>query len=209
MDPEAAEPRFVRERSEAVRRAFAFAGRAHAGQRRKDDGSPFIGHPIRVAGLLAAEGFDEAVIAAALLHDVVEDSEHEVGDVADRFGADVGGLVAALTEDARIADYEQRKDAHRDQVEAAGELATAIYVADKLANLRDMRALYTEVGERAAARFTAPSLEVRVEAWRRDVEMASQAAPDLTLLESLRNELDGFEADRAARRRESAGTRAG
>jgi (p)ppGpp synthase/HD superfamily hydrolase len=189
VSSEVPEPRFVRERSESVRRALTVAHRAHEGQLRKGDGSPFIGHPIRVAALLEADGFDDPVVAAALLHDVVEE-----------FTAEVGELVDALTEDERIEDYVERKDAHRDQVAAAGERAAAIYVADKLANLRDMRALYAEVGERAAERFTAPSLDVRVEAWRRDCEMASAVAPDLPLVESLRAELDAFEAERNARR---------
>jgi (p)ppGpp synthase/HD superfamily hydrolase len=200
VSSEVPEPRFVRERSESVRRALTVAHRAHEGQLRKGDGSPFIGHPIRVAALLEADGFDDPVVAAALLHDVVEDTELDVGDVVEEFTAEVGELVDALTEDERIEDYVERKDAHRDQVAAAGERAAAIYVADKLANLRDMRALYAEVGERAAERFTAPSLDVRVEAWRRDCEMASAVAPDLPLVESLRAELDAFEAERNARR---------
>jgi (p)ppGpp synthase/HD superfamily hydrolase len=207
VDSDLAEPCFVRERSESLRAAFALARRAHAGQERKGDGTPFIGHPIRVAGLLAGEGFDESVIAAALLHDVVEDSELEVGDIVDRFGAEIGRLVAALTEDERIDDYEERKDAHRDQVAAAGERAAAIYVADKLANLRDMRELYAQIGERAAERFTAPTLDVRVRAWRRDVEMASRVAPGIALLGPLGAELEGFEADRAARREGQTRTR--
>lgn len=204
-----AEPPFVSERCGLARQALDLACRAHAGQERKGDGSPFIGHPMRVASLLEAEGFDQPVIAAALLHDVVEGSQLEVGDIVERFGAEVGELVGALTEDERIADYVERKHAHRDQVAAAGDRAASIYVADKLANLRDMRALYAEVGESAAERFTAPTLDVRVDAWRRDLEMATRVAPDLTLLERLRNELDGFEADRAARRETEAGIRSG
>src|SRR5205814_7907858 len=56
-----------------VRRAYAFAEAAHRGQRRKDDRA-FIAHPVHVARLLAARGYDEEVVAAALLHDVVEDT---------------------------------------------------------------------------------------------------------------------------------------
>jgi guanosine-3',5'-bis(diphosphate) 3'-pyrophosphohydrolase len=208
VDSDLGEPRFVRERPKSLRGAFALARRAHAGQQRKGDGSPFIVHPVRVAELVEAEGFGESVIAAALLHDVVEDSDLEADEVVERFGTEVGRLVAALTEDERIADYEERKDAHRDQVAAAGERAVAIYVADKLANLCDMRALYADIGERAAERFTAPTLDVRIRAWRRDLEMASRVAPDLGLLDSLRAELDGFEADRAARREGGTRTRA-
>lgn len=203
-DQTISEPPFIAERSESLRRAFALARGAHAGESRKGDGSPYISHPVRVAEWLAAEGFDDAVLAAALLHDVAENTELTVGDILERFGTEIGELVAALTEDAEIDDYEQRKDAHRAQVEAAGERATAIYVADKLSNLRDMRALYAELGERAGERFTAPTLDARVLAWRRDVEMAARLDPELTLLAPLRRELEGFEADRAARREAEA-----
>src|SRR5918994_5194831 len=191
------EPDFVH-RSELLSAAFAYARQAHDGQERKGDGSPFITHPVRVPAQLQDYGFDEPVLAAALLHDVVELSDLRIGDVVERFGVEVGELVAALTEDEAIDEYEGRKDAHREQVAAAGERAAAIYVADKLANLSDMRVLYAEVGERAGERFTAPTLDVRVHAWRRDLEMAARVAPDLPLLESFGGELDAFEADRAS-----------
>ena len=61
-----------------MRRAYAFAEAAHRGQRRKDDRA-FIAHPVHVARLLAARGYDEEVVAAALLHDVVEDTAGDAG----------------------------------------------------------------------------------------------------------------------------------
>ena len=64
-------------------RAYAFAEAAHRGQRRKDDRA-FIAHPVRVARLLAARGYDEEVVAAALLHDVVEDTPVTLDEVREQ-----------------------------------------------------------------------------------------------------------------------------
>ena len=191
-----AEPEFLTGAGLA-RHAYELAAEAHAGQERKGDSSPYISHPVEVARLLEAEGnADEELIAATFLHDVVEDTEHSLEDIRERFGAGVGDLVEAMTEDKSIDAYEARKDHHREQVEAAGPRAVRIYAADKLANLRDMRSLYAAVGETAAGRFKAP-LDVRVRLWRGDVEMVERVLPGLEILAALRSELDAFDAERA------------
>jgi (p)ppGpp synthase/HD superfamily hydrolase len=178
-----------------VGRALAVASKAHAGQRRPD-GSPYMGHPLRVCELLARAGFDDATLAAALLHDAVEDSELSVGDVVEGFGLGVGELVAALTEDERIDDWVARKDALREQVAEAGRRGAAIYAADKLANLHDLSELYDERGEEAIELHKAPTLDLRVAAWRADVEMIARVAPRLELLAALREQLEAFERRR-------------
>jgi len=180
--------------------ALATAAEAHAGQQRAD-GSPYLGHPLRVCDLLAEAGAGERMLAAALLHDAVEDSELTVGAVVERFGVEVGELVAALTDDDAIEDWVERKDALRAQVAAAGARAAAIYAADKLANLRELRDLYAEQGEAA--------VDLRIEAWRRDVEMIARTAPGLALLPVLDAELTAFAAARmnAIVSRQEAGAR--
>jgi guanosine-3',5'-bis(diphosphate) 3'-pyrophosphohydrolase len=190
-------PRFIAQ-SELLSRAYGVAAQAHAGQQRKDDGSPFISHPVAVARVLKNADFGDHVIAAALLHDVVEDTELSSGQVAKRFGHEVADLVEALSEDNRIDDYEERKLAHRDRVEEAGSDAIAIYIADKLSNLRGMRAIYGLEGEAIAPRFKTP-IDVRVGLWRGDLEMASRAVPDLPYLDDFRSELEAFDRERAQR----------
>ena len=190
-------PRFA-DRSELVTDAFELAGDAHRGQLRKDDGSPYITHPIAVADLLDDAGFDDDVIAAALLHDVVEDTDMALGEIAERFCERVAELVEALSEDDGISDFEERKREHREQVAEAGRDAIAIYIADKLSNLRDMRRIYAEQGEAIASRFKAP-LDVRAGLWREDLEMAKREAPDLPYLRDFERELDGFARERKAR----------
>lgn len=178
--------------------AHAFAARAHEGQDRKGDGSPYIRHPTEVARLLHREGHDDEVtLAAAFLHDVVEDSETTLGEVERRFGPKVAAIVEAMTEDKSIEEYQERKEHHREQVAAFGPAAIRIYAADKLANLRDMRSLYAAEGEGAAAKFKAP-IDVRVELWRGDLELAERSVPELGLVAELRSELDAFDAERAS-----------
>lgn len=181
-----------------VRAAFEIAAAAHAHQTRKGDGSPYIGHPVRVAAIVRASGMDEAAVAAALLHDVVEDSPITLEELSERFGPRVVELVAAMTEDKATPGYERRKDEHRAQIEAAGHDAVLIYAADKLANLRDMRRVYASVGEQIAARFHS-SLDLRVELWRRDIEMIERIAGTNGHVAELRAELDGFVAERECR----------
>ncbi len=184
-------PEFA-EDSELVRQAYAFASVVHADQRRQG-GAPFIWHPIAVASLVGEAGLDEEEVAAALLHDVVEKSPVDEGEIEARFGPEVRELVDLMTEDDGVADYEARKVAHRALVEAAGPSAAAIYAADKLANVREMRALYERDGERIAPLFKAP-IDTRIGLWVEDAEMVGRVAPDLPYLPDLRAELDSFQA---------------
>jgi (p)ppGpp synthase/HD superfamily hydrolase len=188
-------PAFVAE-SMSLSLAFSAARRAHSDHTRGGHGRPYFEHPIQVAELLRDEGFDEEVCAAGLLHDTVEDSDFTVEDVVRSFGPKVGGLVAALTEDPSIEDWEARKLALRESAQGAGPECAAIYVADKLANLHDWRQVYSEVGERAVEFFKAPTLDARVRAWRADLEMGERASPGLSLNSYLRRELEQFERER-------------
>jgi (p)ppGpp synthase/HD superfamily hydrolase len=180
--------------SEALQRALETAAGAHRDQRRSD-GSPYLSHPLAVCELLAARGAGETLLVAALLHDAVEDSELTVGDVADGFGVQVGELVAALTEDEEIDDWVERKNALRAQVAAAGEGAISIYAADKLANLREMQAIYRVHGEGAIDLHKAPTLDLRVAAWRLDADLAGELGDPRPAAE-LRDELERFERRR-------------
>ncbi|MGA8746961.1 MAG: HD domain-containing protein [Solirubrobacterales bacterium] len=187
----------IAERSELVFDALAAAREAHHGQIRNGSGGmPYIDHPVAVAELLAAHDFPEEVLAAALLHDVVEESETEVGEIRARFGGRVGDLVAALTDPEEIRPYEQRKDAHRSRVKQAGPDALAIYAADKLANLRALRRVYASEGEAVGAELKAP-LEVKLKVWEADLAMLRSEAPELPFLGELADQLTGLRADRA------------
>jgi (p)ppGpp synthase/HD superfamily hydrolase len=201
-EPEEAQiepPPFVLD-SDRLALAFFVARMAHAGHTRGDHGRPYLEHPIQVAELLEEEGYPEPTIAAALLHDVVEDAGLTVGEVVESFGVSVGELVAALTEDPGVADWEERKLALRAEVAGAGPEALAIYVADKLANLQDWRVVYAAVGEHAVDYFKAPTLDARIRIWRGDLELAERDAQGLPLTAQFRDALEAFERQRATSR---------
>ena len=117
----------------AVRLAYQTAERAHAGQLR-DEGTPYIVHPLRVAVSLADEldVYSPTLVCSALLHDVIEDSPTTREDIAAHFGEDVARVVWLLTkfEDVSLADYLAA-------IEAAGETgAPLVKLCDRLDNLR-------------------------------------------------------------------------
>ena len=79
-----------------IRSAYEFAREMHDGQFR-ESGEPYITHPLAVAGILVDLGMDTDAICAALLHDVVEDTDATYDDVKKQFGADVANLVDGVT----------------------------------------------------------------------------------------------------------------
>jgi (p)ppGpp synthase/HD superfamily hydrolase len=184
------------ERSELVRNALETAERAHAGQQRAgSDDLPFIEHPIAVAEQLAALGHDDEVLAAALLHDVVERSEIEVDEIREGFGDRVGDLVAALTEDETIEGYEERKEEHRQRVAKAGADAAAIFAADKLTNVAMLREAYALLGEDVGDELKV-GLDLKIYLWEMDLEMLFDTVPDSPLCKQLSDEMVALWGDR-------------
>jgi (p)ppGpp synthase/HD superfamily hydrolase len=127
------------ERSPLTRDALAFADQRHAGQTRDIDDLPFVTHPVEVACLLHEGGYPDEVVAAGVLHDVIEDTDAERSDLEARFGSRVAELVEAVTDDPSIEDDDERKAALRRQVAAAGECAAVVFAADKVSKAREMR----------------------------------------------------------------------
>ncbi|MEP9351489.1 HD domain-containing protein [Xanthobacter sp. KR7-225] len=121
-------------------RALAFATLRHADQRRKGRrGEPYVNHLAEVALLVseATSGADAALVAAALLHDVVEDQGVTLAEVAATFGADVAHLVAEVTDDKALPPEERKRlqVVHAPALSARGKL---LKLADKVANLRSL-----------------------------------------------------------------------
>ncbi len=184
--------------SPLIEAALSTAAEAHAGQIRNGAGGiPYIEHPKAVAGLLAEHGWTDEVLAAALLHDVIEDSEKTAAELRERFGEPVAGLVVALSDDESIADWRERKTEHRARVQGAGAEALAIYGADKLTNVKALRTAWAEQGEAVAGELKVP-LDDKLEAWEADLEILRARAPELPFLDELGSELSLFRADRAA-----------
>lgn len=186
------------ERSPLVRAAFEKASVAHAGQVRNGSGGlPYIEHPTAVAARLERHGYDEEVVAAALLHDVVEDSETTVDELRREFGARVAELVAALSDDESIDDYRRRKDEHRARVCHFDGDAFAIYGSDKLTNSSTLHLSLEREGDVVRDEFKVP-LELKLEVWEEDAAMLRAEAPELPFLDELDEALSLLRADLAA-----------
>ena len=177
-----------------MRSALEQARRDHDGQIRNGSGGmPYVKHPIAVAAMLEERGYRDEVLAAALLHDVVEDSDTDLDELREKFGEEVAGMVGALTDDESIEEYRQRKAEHRERVAAAGEEALAIYGADKLTNTRTLRDAYAEEGEAVREEFKV-TLELKTEIWEADLALLREKAPELPFLDDLEAELTRLRA---------------
>jgi (p)ppGpp synthase/HD superfamily hydrolase len=123
-----------------TRAALEFALERHAGQVRGDHYAPFVQHPLEVASLLSLAGYDDAVVASGVLHDVLENTYTDVGELEDRFGETVAALVQVVSEDVSITQDQTRKAALRAQVARSPAQAAAIFAADKVSKVRELRA---------------------------------------------------------------------
>jgi guanosine-3',5'-bis(diphosphate) 3'-pyrophosphohydrolase len=125
--------------------AFELAKVVHEGQTRKS-GDAFISHPVGVAHILAELGMDATTIVAAFLHDSVEDTDLELKDLEETFGAEVASIIDGLTKIERIGlrspEQEQAGNLRKMIVAMAGDPRVLIIkLADRLHNMRTLEAL--------------------------------------------------------------------
>lgn len=175
-----------------TRDALDFARQRHAGQIRSSDGAQFIEHPIEVSRLLYEFGAPDHVIAAGVLHDILEKTDVEASELRIRFGPRVSRLVSAVSEDARIRGYVPRKGALRQQVAAAGPEALMVFGADKISKIRELR---HAVQAALASDGTIDQSLVRPRRllhFRRCVGLLEERAGDLPIARQLRLELDAL-----------------
>jgi guanosine-3',5'-bis(diphosphate) 3'-pyrophosphohydrolase len=121
-------------------KAVAFAAEKHKNQRRKDaNATPYINHPIALAKVLKEEGDidDIAVLAAAILHDTIEDTETTADELRARFGDEITGIVLEVTDDKSLPKAE-RKRLQIEHAAHASPKAKLVKLADKICNLRDI-----------------------------------------------------------------------
>jgi len=118
------------------KKAIEFATEAHEGQFRKYTGEPYITHPIAVAEIVKTVTDDKEMIAAAILHDTVEDCDICLNDIRDEFGIVVMALVGQLTDRSRPSDGNRkiRKGMDRDWLSCACDKAKTIKLADLIHN---------------------------------------------------------------------------
>ena len=123
-----------------VDRALAFATIAHGEQKRKYSGEPYIVHPIEVMEIVKTVPHDEAMLAAALLHDVVEDTEVTLAEIHQAFGEDVASLVDDLTDVSKPEDGNRKLRKALDREHSANSSAGAqtVKLADLISNSSDI-----------------------------------------------------------------------
>jgi hypothetical protein len=166
--------------------ALEFAVERHAGQIRAADHAEFVLHPVEVGSILERSNYPDYVVAAGILHDVLEDTDTECGEVEARFGGEVAELVATLSDDPSIGDEERRHEDLRERVRKAGGYASAIFAADKVSKVRELRALL------ASGPPTAET-DAKLRHYRASLEMLEEVMPGSRLVELLRFELEALE----------------
>jgi HD domain-containing protein len=177
--------------------ALRFARACHAGQRREVDHAAFIAHPIEVGLLLRRDGQPDEVIAAGLLHDVLEKTATTSAELQRRFGARILRLVESVSDDPSIGEYTSRKRELRDRVARGDSNTRAIFAADKIAKVRELALL-------PARRLGETKVRAELAHYRASLEMLRRVDGDLPLVDCLDAELNHFLA-RAGSGTQSAG----
>ncbi len=136
--PGAEQPELLKIMTPLLHRAVSFAARAHRHQFRKDGQTPYVAHPLRVVLTLVRQfGIDdEQTLAAAALHDTLEDTTTDFDDLAAEFGPEVARYVAALTKDSRLPE-EERERTFFEVLDRSPWQVRAIKMADAHDNLLD------------------------------------------------------------------------
>lgn len=138
--------------TELLDRAIGFAVRAHAGIERRGKGFPYIVHPMEAVSIVATMTSDQELLAAAALHDVVEDTDFTIGDIRAAFGDRVASIVDKETDiDMAGMDagesWHARKQVAIDRLAAASRDVKMVALGDKLSNMRAIARDYAVQGD--------------------------------------------------------------
>ena len=133
-------------------RAIVFAVRAHAGTERRGKGFPYIVHPMEAVEIVATMTNDQELLAAAVLHDTVEDTDTTIEHIRNEFGDRVASFVAAESDEPHqsrdsIENWRNRKQAAMDRLASASRDAKIVALGDKLSNMRAIARDYAEQGD--------------------------------------------------------------
>ncbi len=132
----------------AIEKAYLFANKAHAGQKRKS-GEPYIVHPVSVANILVSLGMDTESVVAALLHDVVEDTPVTLEDIRTNFGDTTAQIIDGLTKLSKLGfnteEEHQAENVRRMLIATNKDIRVLIIkLADRLNNMRTLSAMYPQ-----------------------------------------------------------------
>ncbi len=137
-----------------VEKSLKFAVLAHKNQVRKAEREkPYIVHPIDVANILKEYGCSDNIIAAGLLHDILEDTLYDFEFIKKEFGEEIANLVNAATEQNKDSSWEERKKATIDKIKNMTLEEKLVLCADKISNLEDMYILFNIKGKKDFSSF--------------------------------------------------------
>ena len=154
---------------ELISEAIAFAVKAHDGMRRKKSSAPYILHPMEAAVIVGTMTDDQNLIAAAALHDVVEDAGITIEEIEERFGKRVRELVQSETEDKRAdrppeETWRLRKEESLAVLKNTEDIGVLmVWLGDKLANMRSLYRDWKVEGDAMWHRFN--QKDARQQAW--------------------------------------------
>lgn len=151
-------------------KAIAFALQAHTGTERRGKGYPYIIHPLEALTIVATITSDQELLAAAVLHDVVEDTDCTLEQLRSEFGDRVADIVEAESDpkedpSKERASWRERKMLGLDKLTYASLDAKMVAIGDKLSNMRAIAQDYTVIGNKLWSRFHAPN-GMKDYAWR-------------------------------------------
>ena len=163
--------------STKIEKAISLTLRVHKYQKRKGDGvTPYAVHPIGVALVLARYTNDKDILAAAILHDVLEDTDYSPRKIEKIFGRRVLKLVQDVSDKRPKDPWSKRKDAYLKHLKKASKDACLIACADKINNLESIAECYKKFGDSIWTRFSAPK-EKKIEFYENICNLAKKKFP--------------------------------
>ena len=174
---------------ELVSEAIAFAVKAHDGMRRKKSASPYILHPMEAAVIVGTMTDDQHLIAAAALHDVVEDAGITIREIEERFGNRVRELVQSETEDKRADQppeetWRIRKEESLTVLKNTDDIGVLmVWLGDKLANMRSIYRDWKVEGDAMWQRFNQKNVDEQAWYYRSIVKLTERLSDTSAWLE--------------------------
>ena len=171
---------------ELVSEAIAFAVKAHDGMRRKKSDAPYILHPMEAAVIVGTMTDDQNLIAAAALHDVVEDADITINEIEERFGKRVRELVESETEDKRVTlppsdTWRIRKEESLAVLKNTDDIGVLmVWLGDKLANMRAIYRDFKVEGVQMWQRFNQKDVSEQAWYYRSIVELSARLSDTST-----------------------------
>lgn len=167
--------------SSILDKALVFAIQAHANTARRAKNFPYIVHPLEAVSIVATMTDDQDLLAAAALHDTVEDTEVTIEEIRSVFGQRIADLVAAETDQMSSSDnvpkgWRETKMEALERLSKASQEVKMVAMGDKLSNMRAIAQDYRQIGDKVWERFHAPNGKADYK-WR--YEALAEALKDL------------------------------